>query len=637
MYKYAVILIGLIWFSQGFSESLPNIDTGKVVLPWEELKKLLEEIDSLKQKKNQADKQPSKESPPVEYSITEANFLGEVKGGSVKFEGKFSVQVLKEGWVTIPFFSNEVGIETIRIELSKTNKPEEQNNDPPKELHLAHFVRDAQGYSFLAKGPKMFSIQVSFYVPIQMDELTYTISFLPPRSVTNHLTLKIPEKGVNLLKVNANSQFIQEPQLTTVETVLSERDTLNLSWKIEKESGIHRKSLATLHALASVDKSEILVLSTLTLEHLTTLEQISLRLPLEAEILNLKSLNVEQWATEKQGGTQVIKVTGQADLHTPLKMDISYRLRLSHLPIEIMIPSLMVTGVDNFEGALGIEALGNLEISPQNVQHGISIPAKNLPKPLWQKASNPLLYGYQFYENTFSLTLGIKSYQEIQTIVANVDMMDGVTHRTLEGKSMTRVLYAIRNNDRQFLTLTLPDRSHLWQAFLDGTPVKPAQKDTKEILIPMKKSFSEGEELQSFSIEIGYVTEVDKLSLKGDILNQLPMIDIPMSYLRWSLFLPEYYEYSRFEGPLKQVLQFSNTTETLTKPQIDIPTQGQHFLFEKHLVVDEKPYVRGKYGQFLGNDIFLSLHPMDTSSSEASSSGGEDNYKLQVIPNRAIK
>ena len=234
MYRIIVILIGLILFSQSFAEPLPNIDTGKVVLSWEELKKLLDEIDNLKQKK-EADKQPLKESPPVDYSITEANFLGEVKGSSVKFEGKFSVQVLKEGWVTIPFFNNEVGIETIRIELSKPNKPDESNNDPAKELHLAHFVRDTKGYSFLAKGPKIFTIQVSFYVPLQMDELTYTLSFPPPRSVTNHLTLRIPEKGVNILQINANSQFTQEPQLTTVETVLSERDTLKLSWKIEKD------------------------------------------------------------------------------------------------------------------------------------------------------------------------------------------------------------------------------------------------------------------------------------------------------------------------------------------------------------------------------------------------------------------
>jgi len=88
------------------------------------------------------------------------------------------------------------------------------------------------------------------------------------------------------------------------------------------------------------------------------------------------------------------------------------------------------------------------------------------------------------------------------------------------------------------------------------------------------------------------------------LLSSKPII--PISYLRWTLYLPEYYEYSKFEGLLKQVKQFSKTVEK-HQAQINIPTQGQQFLFEKHLIVDGIPYVRGKYGQFLGNDIFLSL------------------------------
>ncbi|MBE9562234.1 MAG: hypothetical protein IMF12_05150, partial [Proteobacteria bacterium] len=286
---------------------------------------------------------------------------------------------------------------------------------------------------------------------------------------------------------------------------------------------------------------------------------------------------------------------------------ISYRLQLTVLPADVTIPLLKMEGIDRLEGYLGVEILGNLEVNSKQTKNGSLVPV--LPKQLWEKASNPLLYGYQFYGNQFNPSFSIKSYQEIQTVVANIDRLDCVTHRTLDGKSITRLLYFIRNNDRQFLTLKLPKNSRLWQAFLDGKPVKPAKKDTGEILIPMKKSASQGGDLQSFSIELGYISEVNKLSLKGNILNQLPAIDIPISYLRWSLYLPEYYEYSRFEGLLKQVGQFSNIASNSIKPQIDIPTQGRLFLFEKHLIVDGSPYIHGKYGQFLGNDLFLSLNP----------------------------
>lgn len=407
--------------------------------------------------------------------------------------------------------------------------------------------------------------------------------------------------------------------------VLSERDPFQLQWKVKKESGLTRKSSALFHTLASIDKSDMRLSTTLVLKHISALETITFSLPLAVEIINVTSSAMTQWSAQKLAEEQEIKIAGQVGATTQIKIHFTYRLRFETLPLETRVPILKIRGVDHLEGFLGVEVLGNLEVNQQAVKNGISIPAKNLPKVLWQEAASPLLYGYQFYTHRFQSAVNIRRYQEIQTVIANVDRVDCVTHRTLEGKSMTRIVYFIRNNDRQFLSLTLPKNSTIWQTFLDGQPVKPAQKESGEILIPMKKSTSQGEELQSFSIEMGYISEVNKLSLKGDILNQLPAIDIPISYLKWQLYLPEYYEYSQFEGPLKQVTQFSIPNQrNPIKAQIEIPTQGQRFLFEKHLIVSEKPYVRGKYGQFLGDDIFFFHH----------STHHEAQQKQQVILNR---
>jgi len=598
-------LLGILFYSlsvpQLFAEtaetaqplSLSQLKSGQVRLSWEELKTLLEEIELLKQnleklKAEQAKKeQAPKETIPVEYTLTQSHLTGEVKGLSAQFKAEFSVQILKEGWLKIPFFKNDIGIEAVSITVPDTAEETGSTANQVIGKPLAQFVRHAQGYDLLAKGPQSFAIQVTFRAPIQVNELTYSLSFQPPRAVINQISLHIPEKGVNVIQKTAHSQVIQENDLTTIESVLSERETLKLSWQVEKDSSLNRKSRAILHTLASVDKSEITLFSTLVLKHIASLNEIAFRFPLNVEIINVTSLDIEQWSIEKLEDAQLIKLAGQTDPRTAINIDLSYRLRLASLPTDIAIPTVNVIGTDSFEGFMGLEALGNLEVHAKPLKNGVLIPAKNLPKRLWQKAANPLLYGYQFYGKAFSPSLSIKGYQDIQTVVANVDLVDCMTHRTLEGKSITRIQYFIRNNDRQFLTLTLPKNSRLWQAFLNGKPVKPAQKDTGEILIPMKKSTSQGGELESFALEIGYITEVNKLSLKGDILNQLP----------------------RFEGLLKQVTQFSKAAHKphLSKAQIDIPTQGRRFLFEKYLIVDGRPYIRGKYGQFLGNDIFLSL------------------------------
>lgn len=595
-----LFLFGCVAGAAAEEPALPKIESGKVGLSWSDLKVLLDELESLKRFKQQEESKKEKDTPPAEYSITQARFDGTTEEGAAKFKAEFRVEVLKNGWVSIPFFSNDTAIESSEI----TDKNNREAANP-----IAQFARDPEGYRLIAKGPASLTIRSVFGIPIRMENLTYTLSFLPPRSVINRLTLRIPQKNANLVQTVPFGNIEQKEEATTFRTILSERDTLKLAWKIEKDSGISRKRSAQVNLMTSVEKSALTVVGNVTLRHLTSPDQVAFHIPASVEILNVTSPDIDRWFVEPADTMQIVKVSGQINRNAPLELMLSYRMRLPALPAQVGIPVIELQGVDDIEGFLGIEVLENLKITPGDVKNGMIINPKNLPKSLLQRASNPILHGYEFHVPEFSLPLDIGSYQEIRTIVANVDMADCITHRTLEGKSITRSIYLIRNSDRQYLTLTLPPNSRLWQAFLDSVAVKPARNETGEILIPMKKSAAQGEDIRSFSIEIGYITEVSKLSLKGEISNELAGLDIPITYLRWSLYLPEYYEYTAFEGPLKQVGQFSNPGQTvvLPKAQLEIPTQGKTFLFEKYLMVDEKPYMRGRYGQNLGSDIFLSI------------------------------
>ena len=92
---------------------------------------------------------------------------------------------------------------------------------------------------------------------------------------------------------------------------------------------------------------------------------------------------------------------------------------------------------------------------------------------------------------------------------------------------------------------------------------------------------------------------------------------------------------------MKQVAQFAAALDANAKTMIDIPLQGKQFLFEKFLLVDETPYVRGKYGQHLGDDIFLSVRGaipaedkdvMFDEQTQSAPSSVRKTYNQQVIP-----
>ena len=605
--------------------SLPNLESGRIVLPWNELKALLDELDVLKRELNELKPEDDPEAePPLKYAIVEAHLRGVTEEERVRLTATTTIQVFASGWTIIPFLPAHIGIESVEIALAEDQSEKsgwiswtESNEDtlPP----TAQIVRGTDGYDIIARGPATFAVDAVFYAPIQVENLVHTLTLTPPAAVINRLELDIPEKGVKIEQMVPAGRVTQTDEQTSIQTVLNQHDELRLVWKIDKDTGLHRKRTATAHSLVSVEKSALTVSSTVMLNHLTALDQVALLLPADVDILHVTSAMIEGWTTQQSEDAQQsenaqhITLTGEIDRRVPVELTLAYRMTLPELPAQVAIPALAVEGVELFDGFIGVEVLGSLDITPGDTDTNSMIPAKNLPEDLWQASSSPLLHGYEFHANDFSAMLDIKQYQEIQTVVANVDLVECVTHRTLAGKSMSRVRYFVRNNDRQFLTLTLPDNSRIWQAFLDGEPVKPAQKDTGEVLIPMKKSGTQGEELQSFTIEIGYVTEVSKLSLKGDLVSELPGIDVPMSHLRWTLYVPEDYEYTNFEGPLKQVSEFLPGSVNLAgvRASIDIPMQGKPFLFEKFLMIDEIPYVRGKYGQYLGDDIYLAVQPQN--------------------------
>jgi hypothetical protein len=588
---------------------LPELESGKVVLTWTELKALLDEIETLKQAQEQPDDQA--EQPPVEFVVTQTRFNGTIETDRARFDGEFAGHVFKHGWVTIPLFSGALGIERIEAQSAKSDgaeTPSAASRQPAAKL-----VRDSEGYALVAAGPGSFTGRVTFYAPVQTENLLSTLEFEPPAAVINRVSVRIPEADVDVVETAPAGRIVQTDAATTYQAFLSRDDTLKLVWKQAQAAGIRRKSRAVVHALAAIEKTALTVSATVTLEHVTEIEQIVFQLPPEVEILDVSSADIERWYTEPSEQGQRIRIAGAREPQTPIVVRMTYRTPLPDLPAQVSVPVARLEGVETLNGYLGLEVSGNLEVTPDAAQHGVQIAANALPAELWRDSASPLLLGYEFHDPGFQAGLRIKSFQELQTVVANVDVVDCVTHRTLAGKSITRVRYVIRNNDRQFLTLRLPEDSRIWQVFLDGAAVKPAQKQSGDILIPLKKSAAAGDRLQAFTVELGYITEVSKLSLKGELVSELPALDIPSTHLRWTLYLPEDYEYTNFEGPLKQVEQFSPAAAALpdAPPQIEIPTQGKRVLFEKYLVVDETPYVRGKYGQYLGDDIFLSVQPRD--------------------------
>ena len=97
-----------------------------------------------------------------------------------------------------------------------------------------------------------------------------------------------------------------------------------------------------------------------------------------------------------------------------------------------------------------------------------------------------------------------------------------------DGKLLVRARYAVRNNQRAFLALTLPPQSVLWSALLAGRPVRPGLSAEGAYLLPLQKGRT-GENAPTFAVELVYLQRATAWNDKGDARVELPAVDLPVS------------------------------------------------------------------------------------------------------------
>jgi hypothetical protein len=225
------------------------------------------------------------------------------------------------------------------------------------------------------------------------------------------------------------------------------------------------------------------------------------------------------------------------------------------------------------------------------------------------------------------IPLEVRSHPDVDMLVTLVDSAVADTLVTVDGRRMTRVRYAVRNNRRQFLRLALPEGAEVWSASVAGRGVKVA-KGEGGVLIPLVRSDASGGALTGFLVEIIYVENGAPLANgRGELKVELPRADAPTSQLQWSVYFPEDAKVDKKHhgGTVRMVPYFSTPPQlppdaTVSQMEgqrinqaaenqdaagalgqgvepvrVELPLTGQVHAYEKMLVLDEPLWVSFGY------------------------------------------
>lgn len=238
---------------------------------------------------------------------------------------------------------------------------------------------------------------------------------------------------------------------------------------------------------------------------------------------------------------------------------------------DIAIPLLRLMNAERETGGVAVEVLGAGEIKDLKAEGLESADATDLGELVANRQS-PSLAAFRFRSGegkiTRALKVNIARYTPQAVLMANVEEARYRVLVSSQGKTFVEARYAVRNNQRNFLKVTLPLGATLWSASLSGRPVRPGQAPDNGILLPLDKARA-GEDAPPFAVEIVYLIRGTAWNEKGQFQLPLPALDLPVSRTGLLVYHPPLFRVTAEPGSFRSAPYENPVSTALAGQQED--------------------------------------------------------------------
>ncbi|MEI8350297.1 MAG: hypothetical protein WCI77_09105 [Candidatus Omnitrophota bacterium] len=549
------------------------------------------------------------------YAIYKTTYKAEIEEDVVTIKGDIFFQVFSKGWTQIPLVNSNVGLIEVTVNRG------------------ASFVTMQAGkYYLMIDKPGKYNLEIEFLVKANRERENGpgSFSFEASPAPISQFEFTIPEQDVEVfIEPSIKSVTKREAKSTNVWAVMPNTNRIQVRWTkaLPKETITHvklePKVYCDIDTYAAIGEGVIRCRTTLRYSILQSeVSNFRIALPEDVGILEVQGGNLRDWKVTQDKDSQYLDVYLNFGIKGNHFLVITYERKIGEGSITAQIPEVKALGVEREKGYVGVAAATNVELAVNKTEHANLVDVKELPSAIWTSTASPILLAFKYLNHPYRIVVDVTKHEELPVLVAAIDSAQYITLYTDEGKSLTKAVYQIRNNVKQYIHLKLPPQATLWSVFVANKPVKPAKDKSGNILIPLEKSQLSGENLAQFPVEIVYLDKGSKMVFAGNLGLRLPQTDIPVSSLMWSVYLPLDYAYIHFGGnvrpQVKRVSHFndvmlfkaasvSRSNEYATQQyaigelreeersaqvkgvlpiKIDIPQQGSLYSFSKLLVTE---------------------------------------------------
>jgi hypothetical protein len=490
----------------------------------------LDEYKTLRAKAYPPEREP--EPPPVEATLSRVEYDLRVNGEFASGRANLTIDVLKDGWVRVPIPAGLL-VREAKLDgksVSLVSGPAAGKSGSQLAAVLSH--------------PGRSTLALDIALPIAANAGEESISLPPSASGVTRATLELPRQGVDIrLTGGLLSDRSETAKANRWVVYATGNSPLTFSWKRKTED--HRAELplrlrGNLTQLLGLGEDSASLSAEVNLEIAQGLaREVKIQVPPQITVNQVLGASVADW--ESKSGELTISFLEPVDQSARFVITGEARLPREG---QIEIPLLKLLNAERLSGGSAIEILGAGEIKDVKTQGFENADASDLGELVANRQS-PSLAAFRLRAGDANqprvLTLNVARYDQQAVLLANVEEARYRVLLSKEGKTLVQARYAVRNNQRNFVKITLPSGATLWSAALSGQPVRPGQAPDGSLLLPLEKSkpgAGSADDAPEFAVEIVYLTPGTKWNDKGKAGIALPALDLPVSRTGLQIYYP---------------------------------------------------------------------------------------------------
>ena len=425
---------------------------GWVVLPVEEYRSLRAKADP---------PEPPPPAPPVEATLTSVEYELRASGSTATGEVRLAIDVFKQGWVRMGVPAG-LFVKAARLDGRPTSLVDGDTKDAGRTPAV------------LLARPGRSVLTLDIDVPIAAGTGSESLALPASSAAVTRAVLTIPRAGVELAlgsgllvdksEGKGESRFV---------SVASPGSGLKMSWKRKKDEareGLPARLRARLTEGFGLGEEGAQASLVVALEVTQgAVSSVELEIPEPFVVSQVSGATVADWEL-KRAGPRRARSSSRSRARRPSS---SPARRARRARACIIVPLLRLPAAEREEGGVAVEVVGAGEIRARDVR-GL---ARRTPRHLGEivaSRDSPSLVAYRFRPATGGAraepAVDVVRYTPQAVLMANVEEARYQALLTEDGKTLVQGALRVRNNQRSFLKVTLPEGATLWSAAVARRP-----------------------------------------------------------------------------------------------------------------------------------------------------------------------